>query len=139
MDASHAALRYNLPYPQAVFEIAYFRENPLPFYTLAKELYPGNYKEAFCAIIVCLFHFRSFHFFLAIRCGSHDPSLMPQQPTATHYFIKLLHQKGLLLRNFTQNIDTLERVAGTVLHFPVNCSFSALRLRLCFRTPLPSH
>lgn len=65
MDASHAALRYNLPYPQAVFEIAYFRENPLPFYTLAKELYPGNYKEAFCAIIVCLFHFRSFHFFFS--------------------------------------------------------------------------
>jgi len=34
------------------------------------------------------------------------------KPTMVHYFIKLLHQKGLLLRNYTQNIDTLERVAG---------------------------
>jgi NAD-dependent SIR2 family protein deacetylase len=27
-------------------------------------------------------------------------------------FIKLLEDKGKLLRNYTQNIDTLERVAG---------------------------
>ncbi|KAI8987422.1 DHS-like NAD/FAD-binding domain-containing protein [Mycotypha africana] len=33
-------------------------------------------------------------------------------PTKTHYFVKLLHEKGLLLRNFTQNIDTLERMTG---------------------------
>ncbi|EFA77796.1 NAD+-dependent deacetylase [Heterostelium album PN500] len=33
-------------------------------------------------------------------------------PTEVHHFIKLLHEKGLLLRNYTQNIDTLERVAG---------------------------
>jgi len=34
------------------------------------------------------------------------------EPTASHYFIKLLEEKSLLLRHFTQNIDTLERVAG---------------------------
>ncbi|KAF2074535.1 hypothetical protein CYY_004162 [Polysphondylium violaceum] len=34
------------------------------------------------------------------------------KPTMVHYFIKLLHDKGLLLRNYTQNIDTLERLAG---------------------------
>ena len=34
------------------------------------------------------------------------------QPTPCHYFIRLLAEKGLLLRHFTQNIDTLERVAG---------------------------
>ncbi|GAA5796193.1 hypothetical protein HPULCUR_001562 [Helicostylum pulchrum] len=33
-------------------------------------------------------------------------------PTKTHYFIQLLQKKGLLLRNFTQNIDTLERLTG---------------------------
>ncbi|KAI8890086.1 NAD-dependent deacetylase sirtuin-2, partial [Backusella circina FSU 941] len=33
-------------------------------------------------------------------------------PTKTHYFVKLLDQKGVLLRNFTQNIDTLERMTG---------------------------
>lgn len=30
------------------------------------------------------------------------------KPTPTHFFIKLLHDKGLLLRAFTQNIDSLE-------------------------------
>lgn len=33
-------------------------------------------------------------------------------PTPTHYFMKLLHDKGLLLRCFTQNIDSLEKQAG---------------------------
>lgn len=33
-------------------------------------------------------------------------------PTPTHYFIGLLHKKGLLGLNFTQNIDCLERKAG---------------------------
>ncbi|XP_017773603.1 PREDICTED: NAD-dependent protein deacetylase sirtuin-2 [Nicrophorus vespilloides] len=34
------------------------------------------------------------------------------KPSKSHYFIKLLEEKGLLLRHYTQNIDTLERVAG---------------------------
>ncbi|KAJ3207698.1 NAD-dependent protein deacetylase sirtuin-2 [Entophlyctis luteolus] len=32
-------------------------------------------------------------------------------PTLSHYFIKMLAKKNMLLRNFTQNIDTLERIA----------------------------
>ena len=34
------------------------------------------------------------------------------RPTITHSFIKLLDQKGLLLKLFSQNIDCLEREAG---------------------------
>ena len=34
------------------------------------------------------------------------------QPTPAHFFIKLLHDKGLLLRCFTQNIDSLENQTG---------------------------
>ncbi|KAK9476476.1 DHS-like NAD/FAD-binding domain-containing protein [Lipomyces japonicus] len=34
------------------------------------------------------------------------------QPTYFHSFLKLLHDKGVLLRVYTQNIDTLERIAG---------------------------
>lgn len=59
------------------FSLFLLQETPEPFYTLAREIYPGRYF-----------------------------------PTKTHYFIKLLHDKGLLLRNFTQNIDTLERLTG---------------------------
>jgi len=73
----HNLQQYNLPYPEAVFEISFFKENPQPFFQLAKALYPGTFS-----------------------------------PTPTHLFIKLLAEKGLLLRNYTQNIDTLERAAG---------------------------
>ena len=69
--------KYELPNPTAIFDIRFFQQNPKPFYTLAKELYPGKFE-----------------------------------PTASHYFIKLLEKKDLLLRHYTQNIDTLERVAG---------------------------
>ncbi|XP_058385252.1 NAD-dependent protein deacetylase sirtuin-2 isoform X2 [Diceros bicornis minor] len=69
--------KYRLPYPEAIFEIGYFKKHPEPFFALAKELYPGQFK-----------------------------------PTACHYFLRLLKEKGLLLRCYTQNIDTLERVAG---------------------------
>ena len=69
--------RLDLPYPEAVFDISFFRNNPLPFYTLAHELYPGKYR-----------------------------------PTIAHSFVRLLSDKGLLLKLFTQNIDCLERQAG---------------------------
>ncbi|KAJ4478439.1 Sir2 family histone deacetylase Hst2 [Lentinula aciculospora] len=36
--------RLKLPYPEAVFEINFFRKNPVPFYTLAHELYPGKFR-----------------------------------------------------------------------------------------------
>jgi len=69
--------KYNLPRPEAIFDIGFFKENPKPFFYLAKELYPGKFS-----------------------------------PTLSHFFIKLLEVKGLLLRHYTQNIDTLEREAG---------------------------
>ncbi|KAK3897844.1 DHS-like NAD/FAD-binding domain-containing protein [Staphylotrichum tortipilum] len=38
--ANLAAL--NLPEPEAVFDLTFFRQNPQPFYVLARELYPGT-------------------------------------------------------------------------------------------------
>ncbi|KAJ3206940.1 NAD-dependent protein deacetylase sirtuin-2 [Dinochytrium kinnereticum] len=69
--------KFGLPYPEAVFDISYFRSRPEPFFALAKELFPGLFK-----------------------------------PTKCHYFTRLLADKNMLVRNYTQNIDTLERVAG---------------------------
>eukprot|EP00931_Biecheleriopsis_adriatica_P006711 TRINITY_DN108075_c0_g1_i1.p1 TRINITY_DN108075_c0_g1~~TRINITY_DN108075_c0_g1_i1.p1 ORF type:complete len:373 (+),score=80.79 TRINITY_DN108075_c0_g1_i1:50-1168(+) len=34
------------------------------------------------------------------------------KPTPAHYFLRLLHDKGLLLRCYSQNIDSLEKQAG---------------------------
>lgn len=47
--------RLNLPYAEAVFDIAYFRNHPEPFYVLAQELYPGKFhptvSHAFIALL----------------------------------------------------------------------------------------
>ncbi|RDW74712.1 SIR2 family NAD-dependent protein deacylase [Aspergillus mulundensis] len=70
-------IHLDLPDPEAVFDISFFRQNPKPFYALARELAPGQYR-----------------------------------PTIAHSFVKLLYDKGKLLKHFTQNIDCLERLAG---------------------------
>ncbi|OON22087.1 transcriptional regulator, Sir2 family, partial [Opisthorchis viverrini] len=70
--------QYKLPWPEAVFDLEYFYSNPVPFYTLAKELYPtGRYR-----------------------------------PNIAHHFLRLLNDQARLLRVYTQNIDSLERMAG---------------------------
>lgn len=43
------------------------------------------------------------------------------QPNLSHYLIRLLHDKGLLLRMYTQNIDGLERSTScTYLYISLN-------------------
>lgn len=67
--------KYHLPYPEAIFDLNYFKMRPGAFYALARELYPtGKYR-----------------------------------PNIAHYFFRLLNQKRLLRRVYTQNIDGLER------------------------------
>mmetsp|Transcript_1788 Transcript_1788/g.3634 ORF Transcript_1788/g.3634 Transcript_1788/m.3634 type:complete len:365 (-) Transcript_1788:1909-3003(-) len=33
--------KYDLPYPEAIFDVEFYRQNPMPFVTLAKEIWPG--------------------------------------------------------------------------------------------------
>ena len=70
--------RFQLPSPQAVFDINFFRQNPEPFFMLSKELF---YAQDF-------------------------------RPTVTHHFIKLLADKGLLCRCFTQVHTYVHAVTG---------------------------
>ena len=36
--------KYNLPYPEAIFDGAYFRRNPAPFYSLVREIFPSTLR-----------------------------------------------------------------------------------------------
>eukprot|EP00829_Urostomides_striatus_P012476 TRINITY_DN3287_c0_g4_i3.p1 TRINITY_DN3287_c0_g4~~TRINITY_DN3287_c0_g4_i3.p1 ORF type:complete len:466 (+),score=149.25 TRINITY_DN3287_c0_g4_i3:48-1400(+) len=78
--------KYNLPFPEAVFALEFFRENPLPFYKLSSEMFGKKYL-----------------------------------PTKVHYFIRLLAEKKILLRNYTQNIDNLEVDAGLKENLLIQC------------------
>ncbi|EEB89490.1 hypothetical protein MPER_12403 [Moniliophthora perniciosa FA553] len=48
--------RLRLPYPEAVFEINFFKDNPVPFYTLANELYPGRFRPTPTHSFIRLLH-----------------------------------------------------------------------------------
>ena len=45
--------RFNLPFPEAVFDLEYLRDNPEPFFMLASEMYPTHFEPT------------SFHDFIA--------------------------------------------------------------------------
>lgn len=42
----HNLSKLDLPYAEAVFDVEYYQSNPQPFYLLANELYPGNFKPS---------------------------------------------------------------------------------------------
>ncbi|XP_059142877.1 NAD-dependent protein deacetylase sirtuin-1-like [Physella acuta] len=86
----------NLPDPQAMFDIHFFRSDPRPFFKFAKEIYPGQF-----------------------------------QPSPCHHFIRLLEEKEKLLRNYTQNIDTLEQVAGIQRIVQCHGSFATATCAVC--------
>uniref|UniRef100_A0A1I7XAE0 Deacetylase sirtuin-type domain-containing protein n=1 Tax=Heterorhabditis bacteriophora TaxID=37862 RepID=A0A1I7XAE0_HETBA len=46
--------KYDLPDPQAIFEITFFNRKPEPFFTLAKELFPDNLKPTPCHYFIRL-------------------------------------------------------------------------------------
>uniref|UniRef100_A0A673Z8I7 protein acetyllysine N-acetyltransferase n=1 Tax=Salmo trutta TaxID=8032 RepID=A0A673Z8I7_SALTR len=86
----------DLPDPQAMFDIEYFRRDPRPFFKFAKEIYPGQF-----------------------------------QPSPCHKFISMLGKHGKLLRNYTQNIDTLEQVAGVQRIIQCHGSFATASCLVC--------
>lgn len=63
------------------------------------------------------------------------PDLLPggYKPTAVHCFGKILDSKGILVRQYTQNIDGLERQAGVDVDHLVEChgTFFTAHCRKC--------
>lgn len=72
------------------------------------------------------------------------------RPSKTHNYIQRLETEGRLLRNYTQNIDTLERVAGITRTVHCHGSFDTSTCLRCkqiysseefkkrvFKTPIP--
>jgi Sir2 family len=94
--------KYKLPYPEAVFDVRFFAQNPQPFVQLASELWPASAASASAA-----------------ARGGGGASNAEQhhakyKPTYTHCFLALLAEKNLLLRVYTQNIDGLDHMGKYV-------------------------
>jgi len=88
----------DLPDPQAMFDIHYFRKDPRPFFKFAREIYPGQFE-----------------------------------PSPCHRFIRCLETHSRLLRNYTQNIDTLEQVVGIGSVVQCHGSFATATCTMCKR------
>jgi len=48
--------KYNLPRPEAIFDISFFRQNPAPFYQLCAELWPGTYAPTSAHRFIRMLH-----------------------------------------------------------------------------------
>uniref|UniRef100_A0A3Q3ILT7 Deacetylase sirtuin-type domain-containing protein n=1 Tax=Monopterus albus TaxID=43700 RepID=A0A3Q3ILT7_MONAL len=48
--------KYNIPYPEAIFNIDYFSDNPQPFFSLAKALYPGSHRPNYIHYFIRTLH-----------------------------------------------------------------------------------
>jgi Sir2 family len=83
--------KYNLPYPEAVFDIQFYQKNPQPFIQLASELWPASSSSSLGG------------------CAANKDDAK-YKPTLTHCFLALLAEKELLLRVYTQNIDGLDHM-----------------------------
>ena len=96
--------KFELPTPESIFDIHFFRNNPQPFNVLAQEIWPGRYR-----------------------------------PTPGHCFVKILSDKGLLRRMYTQNVDGLECIAGLPRDRVVAChgSFDTASCIDCRRSTSP--
>lgn len=53
------------------------------------------------------------------------------EPSLSHRFIQLIESHGRLLRNYTQNIDTLEQVAGIQNVLQCHGSFATATCLVC--------
>lgn len=90
------AQEFGLPHGHSVMDVRYFREDPRPFYRVARRLYPTD-----CT------------------------------PSPTHDFIRRLERAGKLLRDYTQNIDTLEKSAGIKRVVYCHGSFASASCTTC--------
>lgn len=72
---------------------------------------------------------------LALTLSSFAKSIYPSNfvPSPCHRWIKLLEDRGVLLRNYTQNIDTLESLAGVTRVLNCHGSFNTASCLRCKR------
>ncbi|EPT00966.1 hypothetical protein FOMPIDRAFT_149580 [Fomitopsis schrenkii] len=95
---------YDLDDPQQMFDIHYFREKPT-----------GKPHEATCVIYSWAYNIYPSNF----------------TPSPCHRFIKAIEDRGKLLRNYTQNIDTLETLAGVKRVLQCHGSFATASCLNC--------
>ena len=81
-------------------------------YNLVKERYPKAVVKGKDLFDVSLFSSPTTTSIFYTFIASLRNSILSATPTATHKFIRMMHERGKLLRCYTQNIDGIERGEG---------------------------
>lgn len=109
--------KYDLPYPEAVFDGGYFKRDPVPFYSLVRDIYPERLcptdAHKFFAllneVVNSLEAIDTAFFIRTLLCDV--PFVIVYKRFITVCYV-LFFQKGILRRVYTQNIDALEFLGG---------------------------
>jgi NAD-dependent deacetylase sirtuin 2 len=80
----------HLPSAWSVFDYNFFRRDPVPFYYLVRKMMLKPTTDA----------------------ADTAPQVASYSPSLAHHFLRMLDEKGALLRVYTQNVDCMELVAG---------------------------
>ena len=111
---------YDLPFPEAVFDLEYYQHRPSAFLMLAQEIWPGRTSSSSGGgnnAISAPPSMKETH----RTTTTTTTTTIPPSPTLTHSFLALLEQRGLLRRCYTQNIDGLEVLGGVSADKMVEC------------------
>ncbi|OAV92885.1 hypothetical protein, variant [Puccinia triticina 1-1 BBBD Race 1] len=104
--------------PHDMFDLKFFKSNPSPFYKFLKTIFPFSSTS------------NSSTNGASTRSASSPPA-KPILPSDSHRFIKLVESNSKLLRNYTQNIDTLEMRAGVKNLIQCHGSFAKFTCLKC--------
>jgi NAD-dependent deacetylase sirtuin 2 len=89
----------HLTSPWAVFDYNFFKQDPHPFYYLVRKMMLRPPTATADGIV-------------ADAASPTSSCFASYEPTTTHKFLRLLDEKGVLLRVYTQNVDCMEFAAG---------------------------
>ncbi|KAI8443919.1 DHS-like NAD/FAD-binding domain-containing protein, partial [Phakopsora pachyrhizi] len=104
-----------------MFDLRFFKSKPQIFYSFAKQIFP--FSASFLKRETDQKHQSE-----TASEGCYPKSI---EPSDSHRFLKLLEFKSKLLRNYTQNIDTLEMKAGVKNLIQCHGSFASFKCLRC--------
>ncbi|EKM82003.1 hypothetical protein AGABI1DRAFT_126352 [Agaricus bisporus var. burnettii JB137-S8] len=125
-DGLYASIKargeYELDDPQQMFDIQYFKDDPAAL----------GLSQCFSEL--CMISISATNDILPDN-SSFASQIYPSNfiPSPCHRFIKCVEDKGKLLRNYTQNIDTLETLAGVRRVLQCHGSFATATCLQCHR------
>ncbi|KAI7941550.1 hypothetical protein MJO29_013624 [Puccinia striiformis f. sp. tritici] len=123
--------------PHDMFDLPFFKSNPAPFYKFLKTIFPFSTTTTTTTANTNNISSNSSNTSSSSggngtsRRSTSTPTTKSIIPSDSHRFIKMVESHSKLLRNYTQNIDTLEMRAGVKNLIQCHGSFAKFTCLKC--------